>query len=370
MKAVALAVSGQEPEPAAPPIARPGARSDEAAERLRYVSRDALPIRRRRCGRGFLYLDARGRRICDERVLARIRSLAIPPNYRQVSIADDPQAHLQATGLDDAGRLQYRYHPGWEAVREHEKLDRLAVMARAIPRIRGRVTRDLARPDLCKERVLAGVVQVLDRTHIRIGGENYVHSGRTRGAATLLKSQVKLEAADVCLAFRGKGGQEVRCAVDAPALARLVADLRRLPGPRLFQYRDGGGTVHRIASTDVNAYLQAIAGEAVSAKDFRTLAANAVAAARLAKLEPAESATKRRRQVAGVVREVAEMLGNTPAVARKSYIHAWVVEAFEEGRLAQLALRAPGRSRTTRGEALVSALLRRRPRRDPVEVLR
>ncbi len=338
---------------------------------LTYTASEALPIRRRRCGRGFLYLDGRGRRIADEAVLARIRALAIPPNYREVAIADDPQAHLQATGLDAAGRLQYRYHPGWEAVREQQKLDRLGVIARAIPRIRGRVTRDLARAGLCRERVLAGVVQVLDRTHIRIGSESYVHSGRSRGAATLLKSQVALQAEGVCFAFRGKGGQQVRCAVEAPKLAELVRELKGTPGRRLFQYRDGEGGVHRVTSLEVNAYLQAVAGETISAKDFRMLAANATAASRLARLEPAAGAAGRQRQVAAVVREVASLLGNTPAVARRSYIHARVVEAFENGRLAQLARRTEAKARSTRGEALVSALLRQRPRVSArVEVLR
>lgn len=324
---------------------------------LRRVAVEGLVIQRRRCGKGFMYLDGRGRRIADARELARIRSLAIPPNYADVRIAADPRAHLQAVGQDDAGRIQYRYHPDWEIVRELEKVDRLATLSRSIGRIRRRVARDLASPGPSRTKALAAVVTVVDRTHIRIGCEDYVHSGRSRGAATLLKRNMRIDGDALAFAFRGKGGRPIECRVeDAPALVRAIEELRRLPGRRLFQYRDAGGTVRQVAAGDVNAYLREVSGAPVTTKDFRTLAATAEAGVRLAGTTPAGSATARRRQVAAVMRDVAELLGNTPAVARKSYVHRRMVEAFAEGRLGLLYAGARSRPHRSRGEALVASL--------------
>lgn len=330
---------------------------------LTYVPSHALPIRRRRCGTGFIYVGAGGRRIIDGPTLARIRSLAIQPAYTDVRISDDPDAHLQATGIDDAGRVQYRYHPGWEAVREQEKLDRLARLVQAISRIRARVARDLQAPEGSKTHALAAVVLLLDRTHIRIGSEDYVHTGRSRGAATLLKRQVQVEGDTVCLEFRAKGGHWFSCAVDSPDLADAIRTLGRLPGARLFQYRSEGGRIRRITSNDVNAYLRKLAGAPVSAKDLRMLAANAAAGLGFTRMEPAPTPTQQRRQVADVIRAVSEMLGNTPAVCRRSYVHAQVVAAFVEGRLARLYARARPGGRRSRGEALVAVLVAGRRRR-------
>ena len=327
---------------------------------LRYVLAESLPIRRRRCGRGFVYVGAEGP-VTDAATLARIRSLAIPPAYTSVRISDDPDAHLQATGVDDAGRLQYRYHAGWEVVREREKLGRLAVLSRSISRIRARLARDLEAPEGSKTRALAAVVLVVDETHIRIGGEDYVHSGRSRGAATLLKGQVRVEGGDsVRLSFRGKGGQPFECAVASPALARAIGKLQDIPGKRLFQYRDARGRVCRVNSADVNAYLRRVADAPVTAKDFRALAANALAGVGLARLEPAGTAALRRRQLAVVIREVAVMLGNTPTVCRKSYVHDRLVNAFLCGRLPRLYARARATGRQRKGEALVGALFTER----------
>lgn len=330
---------------------------------LNYVQSAALPIRRRRCGQGFIYVDGDGKRIIDGHTLARIRSLAIPPAYSDVRISEDPDAHLQAVGVDDAGRVQYRYHPGWEAVREQEKLDRLELLARVIPRLRARVARDLQAPDGSKAQALAAVVLLLDRTHIRIGSEDYVHSGRSRGAATLLKRQVQVEDDRVCLEFRAKGGLRFACAVDSPDLAEAITTLQRLRGPRLFQYRGADGRIHHVTSGEVNAYLRKLAGAPISAKDLRMLAANAAAGIGFTRLEPGAKPTLQRRQVNAVIKEVAEMLGNTPAVARKSYVHAQVVAAFVEGRLARLYAKARGGGRRSRGEALVEVLVTGRRRR-------
>jgi DNA topoisomerase-1 len=323
---------------------------------LRRTPVDALTIRRRRRGRGFEYLDAGGRRLTDTATLARIRGLAIPPAYREVRIARRPDAHLQAVGRDDAGRLQYRYHPDWEAVRERRKCAQLADFCAALPKIRGRIARDLRARGLSRERVLAAVVTLIDRTHIRIGCEDYVHSGRSRGAATLLKRNVRCRGDRVALSFNGKGGREIRCEIASAPLARVIASLGRLPGRRLFQYRDGNGRLRRVTAGEVNLYLQEIAGAPVSAKNFRTLAASAAAAVILARTAPAGSSSARRRQIAAVVAEIAGMLGNTPAVARKSYVLDEVLDAFKCGRLQAICGGKAVRG-LKRGEATIRRLV-------------
>lgn len=333
------------------------ARRDEpAAAELRQVERKALNIRRRRRGRGFAYVDGKGEPVTDAATLGRIRSLAIPPAYRNVRIARQPNAHLQAVGRDDAGRLQYRYHPDWDHIRESRKEEQLAVMCAALPTVRRRIARDLRKPGLPRERVLAAVVTMIDKTHIRIGCEDYVHSGRSRGAATLTKRNVRCEGDRIHLSFSGKGGREIRCALRSERVARVVRALGRLPGSRLFQYRGEDGRRRRVTAADANRYLQDIAGAPVTAKDFRTLAATAAAAEMLMTETPSASRTGRRRQVAAVVKRVADMLGNTPAVARKSYVHRRLVDAFESGRLGRMRRsKVPGLSC---GEALVAKLLR------------
>jgi len=322
---------------------------------LRLTSPDALVIRRRRCGCGFVYVDDRGKRIVDRRTLQRIRSLAIPPAYVEVRIAADPDAHIQAIGQDEAGRTQYRYHPGWDEVREGRKIERLAELCSALPRIRRRAARDLQRPIPSRRKALAAVVTLIDRTHIRIGCEDYVHSGRSRGAATLLKRNVSREGDRLFLTFRGKGGRQIRCEVVERTLVEACEEFRRLPGPRLFQYRNGTGELRPVTAADANSYLQEISGATVSAKDFRTLAATAAAAERLLEFEPTGSRTVMRRQIGEVMRRISEMLGNTPAVARKSYVHRRLIDSYEKGELPEL-FRKRRRRHLSRGESAVFAL--------------
>ncbi|KZD01005.1 DNA topoisomerase IB [Oceanibaculum pacificum] len=323
---------------------------------LRLVTPEQLTLCRHRHGRGFVYRDEEGRRIQDAAVLARIRSLAIPPAYRAVRVAPMADAHIQAIGEDEAGRVQYRYHPNWDLVREERKVERLAALARALPRIRRRIRRDLRREENCRDKALAAVVMVIDRSHIRIGCEDYVHSGRSRGAATLLKRNVALDGDYLRLQFHGKRRQPVDCALYAPALAKAIPDFRALRGTRLFQYRDDRGRIRPVTAGDINAYLREIADAPVTAKDFRTLAATAAAGERLARLEPAASKTAQRRQIAAVMRDVAEMLGNTPAVARKSYVHRRLIDAFINGELSERFLRGRPPTGLSRAEAAVGAL--------------
>jgi DNA topoisomerase-1 len=324
---------------------------------LAIVSSEALPILRRRCGRGFLYFDGKGRRVNDPAVLERIRRLAIPPAYADVRIADREDAHLQAVGRDQAGRVQYRYHPDWETVREEQKAEQLAAMCAALPRLRRRIRADLATAGPTARRTLAGIVMLIDRTHIRIGCENYVHTGRSRGAATLLKRNVGVRGDWLDIRFRGKGGKMFDISARIPLLARAVPEWLELPGTRLFQYRDAAGRIARASAGEVNAYLREIASAPISAKTFRTLAASAYAVERLGVTEPAASPTGRRRQIKAVMTDIAARLGNTPTIVRKSYVHGRVLDAFEAGTLADLYAAAEAGRLVSRREAALARLL-------------
>ena len=328
---------------------------------LRIVAVDDLAYRRRRCGKGFAYFDERGRRIADKATLDRVRKLAIPPAYAEVLIAARPDHHIQAVGRDEAGRLQYLYHPAWEEVREARKTTRLATLCAALPLLRRRLARLLAAPGPSREKTLAAVIALIDRTHIRIGCDDYVHSGRSRGASTLLKRNVLVEGDRISLDFVGKRRTPIQCSLRSSSLARALEELSTLPGPRLFQYRTGDGTLRPVSAAEVNAFLRELAQAEVTAKDFRTLAATAAAGERLSGVERGASATARKRQVAEVIRAVAGLLANTPAIARKSYVHRALVGAFESGELARMAERTHRVRQLSRGEALVASLFPLRP---------
>lgn len=316
-----------------------------------------LTIRRRRQGKGFIYLDSAGRRIRAEKELARIASLAIPPAYQAVRIAANPSSHLQAIGRDAAGRWQHRYHDAWAEVREARKVDRLAILLRALPRLRAAVRRDMAHRALDRGKALACAVAILDETHIRVGSEPYLSTSGARGAATLLKRQSVLSSSRILLCFRGKGGSQFRCTVVHASLVRALSRIATLPGRRLLQYRDEDGAVHPVRAPDINAYLREIAGAPVTAKDLRMLAANALAAEAFAVLRPEASEAALRRQITTVMRKVSEELGNTPAVTRKSYVHARVVDAFASGELPGLFKGSRTAPRRKRSEALLLRLL-------------
>ncbi len=330
--------------------------TSRAHPKLRLTSPEALTIRRRRNGKGFVYHDERGKRVVAPEVLDRIRSLAVPPAYKEVRIAQDERAHLQATGRDAAGRIQYRYHSAWSEVRESQKSARLAVLCEALPRIRQRVTRDLRLRGVERNRVFAAIVTLIDRTHIRIGCEDYVHSARSRGAATLLKQNVKRRGNELVLAFRGKGGRQIETSVKASGVLRVYPALMRLPGRRFFQYRDTDGALRKVSAAQVNAYLTEIAGTGISAKDFRTLAATSLAASRLADIEPASSKRARRAQIASVMNEIADRLCNTPTVVRKSYVHDRLIDAFESGKLQTIGKKVHAQRLRSRAESIVAAL--------------
>jgi DNA topoisomerase I len=305
--------------------------------KLHYVTREQLTIQRRRNGEGFTYWTAGGRQIANSPLLRRFASLAVPPAYEQVHFSPDARAHLQAVGRDAAGRLQYRYHPEWQKIREATKSNKLAALASVMPKIRRAIAQHLAGAAPTREFALAAAIELVGASAIRAGGEEYAREHGTRGALTLLKSNLRVTGDEIALVFRGKGGKEISRQLHAPRLAAAISVLRSLPGPRLFQYRTPAGGLRRATTRDVNSFLREMAGCDVSLKDFRTLSASAAVLENLARTAPASSRRKRRKQVLDAVKAAAEDLANTPAVCRKSYVHEAVVAAFEKGRLEHLA---------------------------------
>lgn len=288
--------------------------------RLVYVADTQPGLRRRRSGSGFVYVDARGRRITDERVLARIRALAIPPAYRDVWICRDARGHLQATARDARGRKQYRYHPAWRERRDEVKFRRTIEFAARLPALRRRVARDLRAEGLVRERVLAAIVRLLDRTRLRIGNEEYAKANGSFGVSTLRNRHVRVRGDRVYIAFRGKSGQHHERLLEDPRLARTVRRCQDLPGQCLFQYVEDGRR-RRVTSDDVNAYLRSIMGDDYTAKDFRTWAASVVVADALFGPDDAPSSPQ------AAIAAAAADLGNTPAVCRKTYVHPAVLAA-------------------------------------------
>jgi DNA topoisomerase I len=290
---------------------------------------------RRGAGKGFTYVDCEGDRITDPDVVARIKALAIPPAWRDVWICTDPQGHIQATGLDDAGRRQYLYHPEWRAERDREKHDRMLELAAALPRLRRRVGRDLAGDGMGRDRVLACAVRLLELGLFRAGGEGYATDNGSFGLATLRKGHVRAHGDGLRFAYPSKGGQRRVVTIGDERVAEVVRALkrRRGGGPELLAYKDERGRWVDVRSADVNGYLQEALGPGFSAKDFRTWTATVLAAAGLAAEDDGASTDRQRRAaVVRVVRDVARRLGNTPAVARGSYVDPRVIERFEEGR--------------------------------------
>jgi DNA topoisomerase-1 len=295
-----------------------------------------LKLRRQRCGRGFRFIDKDGTPLRDKATLARLKSLVVPPAYRSVRFAADPQAHLQAVGEDAAGRTQYRYHPQWQEVREAAKSERLADLARALPDIQKAVRRRLARRDDSLDYVTAAVVHLVETTALRAGGESYARERGTRGATTLLKSNVQIDGKRLSLRFRAKGSKLVIREVDDRRLATALEHLLALPGRHLFQHRKEDGTVRPVRASDVNTFLREVSGRHISLKDFRTILASVGVLEALAATEPGTSERTRRSQIRSAVAAAAEELSNTPTVCRSSYVHESVVVAFEQGILPRL----------------------------------
>jgi DNA topoisomerase-1 len=315
---------------------------------VRYVPPGSIPgWSRRRRGTGWSYHDAAGRPVRGAGELARIRKLAIPPAWRDVWICPDADGHVQATGRDARGRLQYRYHPTWVERRSRRKYRDLATFCRALPRLRRRVRRDLACGCLCRDKVVALVVALLERGHLRIGNDEYARANGSFGATTLERRHVSIDGARIELRYRGKSGVRREVRVDDRRLAAALDRCLALPGARVFRYVDAAGRPRRVTAADVNGYLRAATRENLTAKYFRTWAASVRCLARLSAEDAPASPTAAGRVARAVVGEVADRLGHTPTVCRQSYIHPAVLERFHAGALAsprRLTLRAAERA--------------------------
>ncbi len=338
---------------------------EESAEEagLVYVADTAPGVRRRRAGSGFAYIGHDASPIRDPKRLAWFKRLAIPPAWTEVWICPDKRGHLQATGRDARGRKVYRYHPRWREVRDDFKFDHMIAFARALPAIRKRVAADLSRNGLPREKVLAAVVSLLERTRIRVGNEEYARENRSFGLTTLRNRHAKVTGPRVVFAFRGKSGREHTVPLTDRRLARIVKRCQALPGQVLFQYLDEGER-RSVTSDDVNAYLKEITGEDFTAKDFRTWAGTVVAARELAELAASNGERHGRKMVVLAIERVGEVLGNTPTVSRNSYVHPAVTDAYLDGDVIRVASGGTRRPRfaLTREEAALLVLLRRRTR--------
>ena len=311
------------------------------AARLRYVSDKRPGIRRTREGDEFVFHDADGSLITDERTLDRIRKLAIPPAYTDVWICRDPRGHLQAVGRDARGRKQYRYHARWREVRDEAKYGKMLTFGRVLPTIRAQVRQDLALHGLPKRKVLAAIVALLEKTMMRVGNEEYAKQNKSFGLTTLQTRHAKVKGGRVLLDFRGKHGIEHHIDLQDRKLAQVVGRCHDLPGKDLFQFLDEHDVSHHVTSDDVNQYLHEVSGEEVTAKDFRTWAATNLAAVALRERAAFDTPAAAKHNVVEAVEHVAKHLGNTPAICRKCYIHPAIFEGYLDGSLLEgLKLRA------------------------------
>lgn len=323
-----------EPSPESPtPATRSDPRAVAESAGLHYVTEGMPGITRLPWGRGFTYRDPEGNTIRDRKQRRRFEELAIPPAWTDVWICPDPRGHIQATGRDQRGRKQYRYHPRWREVRDRSKFSRMIVFGLHLPRIRRRVTADLARGDLSRQRVLAAAVRVLDTVPIRVGNERYARDNESYGLTTIRERHVEVEGDVIRIRFRGKGGKHHALGLRDTTLAPVLQACMEMPGAELFRYENGDGQVRSITSDDVNEYLREHGGHDFTAKDFRTWAGTLRFVTVARELGRADDARSRRSKRVQAVRMVAADLNNTPATCRTYYIHPAVVTSYEEGRL-------------------------------------
>lgn len=292
---------------------------------LRHSSDTEPGITRKRMGRYWAYFDPAGNRITDRDEIDRLNAVGLPPAYENAWFCADPDGHLQATGVDARGRKQYRYHPDFRARRESAKYDGLLEFGKALPRLRRRVEQDLRRRNLTRETVLAAVVRLLDTQHIRIGNEEYAKANKSYGATTLRSRHLRRNGHALMMRFTGKHGIVRQVNITDTNLKRICTRCQELPGQMLFQYVNGDGEPKPITSGDVNDYIKEATGGDFTAKHFRTWSASVIALEQM--LKKAEDA---RISVKTVVEPVAEALGNTPAISRKSYVHPKLLNAVKE----------------------------------------
>jgi len=348
--------------------------SAEAAG-LRYVTDAAPGIRRQRRGRGFTYIAADGSVIKDKAELERIRKLVIPPRWTNVWICPNPSGHLQVTARDARGRKQYRYHPRYRAVRDETKFGRMIAFSEILPLIRERVERDVALPELSRDKVLATVVWLLERTLIRVGNDEYARDNGSFGLTTLRRKHVTVSGAKLRFEFRGKSGVPHSVAVTDRRIAHIVQRCQELPGQELFQYLDDDGRRQSVDAGDINEYLRRITGRQVTAKDFRTWAGTTLAAAALRELGGFSSEKQAKAKIVAAIDQISQRLGNTRAVCRKYYVHPVIIEAYLEGVTIPPTpsdvrpLRTSGSpAALRRDEVAVVELLRKRGKAEPLKL--
>jgi DNA topoisomerase-1 len=335
--------------------------------RLNYVDDTRPGYTRRRSGKRWLYFDTRGRRIADERTIKRLDKLAVPPAYEDVWLSPDPRGHIQAIGRDARGRKQYRYHADWRAVRDAHKYDRMLDFALALPRIRRSIAAHLRQRGLPREKVLATVVKLLEKTLIRVGNEEYARDNASYGLTTLRQRHVNVRGTRIRFSFKGKSGIFHKIDFEDERLSAIVRRCQELPGHEMFQYLDEEGKRREVRSDDVNEYLKDIAGHEFTAKDFRTWAGTLLAAKSLSECPPSHSPTEAKRQANQAIESVAKRLGNTKAICRKCYIHPLVLESHMDGSLSERLQSPAGRlpralARLNADEGAIVALLRGRAR--------
>ena len=330
--------------------------------------RDDQPgIERRRRGDSFVYVGVDGKNIRNAAVRDRIRALAVPPAWTNVWICPDPRGHIQATGRDAKGRKQYRYHAAWRAHRDETKFDRLQAFADVLPQIRRRTNADLEQTGLPRNKVLATIVQLLEKSLIRVGNEEYARHNQSFGLTTLRSRHVRVNGGTLRFQFRGKSGVRHSVSVNDRRLARVVKQCRDLPGQELFQYLDETGDAQVVDSGDINGYLKEITGQDFTAKDFRTWSGTVLAATALREVPPPGTKRETDCNVNVAIEAVAGLLGNTPTVCRKSYVHPGVVDAYRDGTMAAVSSRkkAPARIAGLRADEIaLLALLKHLQARD------
>ncbi|MBZ6077627.1 DNA topoisomerase IB [Microvirga puerhi] len=300
---------------------------------LLYVSDEEPGIHRRKAGKGFAYMRPDGGKVSDKATLERIRSLVIPPAYTDVWICPKANGHIQATGRDARGRKQYRYHPAFREVRESTKYEHMIDFAKALPEIRKTIDAHMALRGLPREKVLATVVHLLEDTLIRVGNSDYAKQNKSYGLTTLRDPHVKVEGSELRFQFKGKSGKTWNLKVKDRRIAKIVKACQDLPGQHLFQYLDEEGNRQSVTSADVNTYLREITGRDVTAKDFRTWAGTVLAALALSEFEEFDSEAAAKKNIRSAIEKVSALLGNTPAICRKCYVHPEVFSCYLEGSL-------------------------------------
>lgn len=339
--------------------------NDAQAAGLRYVS-DGIPgITRQRKGKGFCFKNKEGDTIRDPRVIARLKALAIPPAWRNVWICPSPNGHIQATGLDERGRKQYRYHEKWRQARDENKYERILAFAQVLPKIRRTTRRHIKQRGLSREKVLAAIVQLLEKTMIRIGNQQYAKENHSFGLTTMRNRHAKVRGTKVHFDFKGKSGKHHEIDLQDATLARVISKLQDLPGQELFQYQDEAGEIISIGSSDVNDYLKQITGDDFTAKDFRTWSGTVLASLALQEFEKFDSQTQAKKNIVKAIENVARQLGNTPSICRKCYVHPAILESYLDGTMLQtLQRKTEATLKNLRGlsaeEAAVLAFLQKR----------